>query len=54
MSKIAFMSMDVESYFDTICLKGKNIDRSPKYNCAADIQKYVHFLNKHKVGLTKK
>ena len=49
MKKIAFMSMDVESYFDTLCLKGKKIDRDPKYNCAQDIQKYVHFLNKHNI-----
>ena len=43
------MSMDVESYFDTLCLQNKNIDRDPKYNCAQDIQKYVHFLNKHNI-----
>ena len=49
MKKVAFMSMDVESYFDTLCLKGKKIDRDPKYNCASDIQKYVHFLNKHNI-----
>ena len=49
MPKVAFMSMDVESYFDTLCLKNKKIDRNPKYNCAIDIQKYVHFLNKHHI-----
>ena len=49
MKKAAFMSMDVESYFDTLCLKNKKIDRDPKYNCAIDVQRYVHFLNKHHI-----
>lgn len=49
MNKIAFMSMDVESYFDTSCLKDKNIDRSEKYNCAEEILTYANFLSSHSI-----
>ena len=49
MSKVAFMSMDVESYFDTSCLKNKKIDRDPKYNCAEEILTYANFLTKHHI-----
>ncbi len=49
MNKVAFMSMDVESYFDTSCLKNKKIDRSSKYNCAEEILNYVNFLNKYNI-----
>lgn len=45
--KVAFMTMDVESYFDTSCLKNKKIDRDPKYNCAPEILKYADFLTSH-------
>ena len=34
MNKLAFLTMDVESYFDTSCLKNTDIDRDQKYNCA--------------------
>ena len=49
MPKYAFMSMDVESYFDTLCLKNKKIDRDPKYNCAEEILTYANFLTKHHI-----
>ena len=49
MNKVAFMSMDVESYFDTSCLKNKKIDRDPKYNCAEEVLTYANFLSKHNI-----
>ncbi len=48
MDKVAFMSMDVESFYDTSCVKNK-IPYDPKYNCAIDVQRYVHFLDKHNI-----
>lgn len=49
MDKIAFFTMDVESYFDTSCVKNKNIDKDQKYNCAEDILKYASFLSSHNI-----
>lgn len=47
MEKVAFFSMDVESYFDTSCVRKSGMSVDQKYNCAEDIQKYVHFLDKY-------
>lgn len=48
MNKVAFMSMDVESYFDTSCVKDK-IPVDPKFNCAVDVSRYVDFLDAHNI-----
>lgn len=49
MNKVAFFTMDVESYFDTSCLKNKDIDRDPKYNCAEEILNYANLLSKYNI-----
>lgn len=49
MNKLAFLTMDVESYFDTSCLKNKKIEIDQKYNCAEEILNYANFLSKHNI-----
>ena len=49
MNKLAFLTMDVESYFDTSCLKDTDIDRDQKYNCAEEVLNYANFLSKHNI-----
>lgn len=49
MNKLAFLTMDVESYFDTSCLKNTDIDRDQKYNCAEEVLTYAKFLAKNNI-----
>ena len=49
MEKTAFFSMDVESFYDTGCVKGKKVVVDQKYNCAKEIRKFVDFLDKHHI-----
>ena len=52
MDKVAFASMDVESFYDTGCVKGKKVVVDQKYNCAKEISKYVEFLGKYGIKST--
>ena len=52
MDKIAFVSMDVESFYDTGCVKGKKVVVDQKYNCAKEIEKYCKFLGKYGIKAT--
>ena len=47
MNKVAFVSMDVESFYDTGCVKGKKVVVDSKYSCAKEIAKFVDFLEKY-------
>lgn len=49
MDKLAFFTMDVESYFDTSCLKNADIDIDQKYNCAIEILTYAKLLTKYNI-----
>ena len=49
MNKLAFLTMDVESYFDTSCLKDTDIDRDQKYNCAEEVLTYAKFLSERNI-----
>ena len=49
MNKLAFLTMDVESYFDTSCLKNTDIDRDQKYNCAEEVLTFAKFLSKNDI-----
>ena len=46
MNKVAFITMDVESFYDTTCLKKKNITPDEKFDCAEEVKKFLDFLNK--------
>ena len=50
--KVAFVSMDVESFYDTGCVKGKKVVVDEKYNCAKEIKKFVDFLENYHIKAT--
>ena len=52
MDKVAFISMDVESFYDTGCVKGKKVVVDEKFNCAKEIRKFVNFLGKYGIKAT--
>ena len=52
MDKVAFISMDVESFYDTGCVKGKKVVVDEKFNCAKEIHKFVDFLSKYAIKAT--
>lgn len=52
MNKVAFASMDVESFYDTGCVKGKKVVVDSKYSCAKEIKRFVDFLDKHNIKAT--
>ena len=49
MDKAAFLTMDVESYFDTTCIQDSGIPVNSKYNCKEEISTFINFLNKHHI-----
>lgn len=52
MDKVAFVSMDVESFYDTGCVKGKKVVVDEKFNCAKEIVKFSEFLGKYGIKAT--
>ena len=46
MNKVCFLTMDVESYYDTTCLKENNIPPVEEFCCASQVDEYLSFLNK--------
>ena len=52
LDKVAFVSMDVESFYDTGCVKGKKVTVDSKYNCAKEIAKFSKFLCKYGIKAT--
>lgn len=49
MDKVAFLTMDVESYFDTTCIQNKGLNIDPRYSCAQEVKTFLDFLNKHHI-----
>ena len=47
--KVAFMTMDVESFYDIECFKGKNVDYNKEYSCEEAMIDYVHLLDKYNI-----
>lgn len=52
MNKSAFITMDVESFFDTSCIKKHGINPDEKYDCAEEIDKFIDFLNAQNIKAT--
>ena len=52
MKKQAFMTMDVESYYDTMCLKNTDIVVDDKFSCADQIDRYLDLLEKENIKAT--
>ena len=49
MDKVAFLSMDVESYFDTSSIRRLNFEKDSKYSCAEEILTFVNLLDKYQI-----
>ena len=41
MDKVAFLSMDVESYFDTSSIRELEFEKDSRYNCASEILTFL-------------
>lgn len=52
MAKVAFMTMDVESYYDTMCLKGTDVVVDDRFSCAEQIDRYLSLLDKYNIKAT--
>ena len=52
MSKTAFITMDVESYYDTMCLKNSDVLVDQQFNCASEITRFLSFLYKEGIKAT--
>ena len=44
MAKIAFLTMDAESFFDTSCIKKLNVVPDERYNCAEQIKVFADMM----------
>ena len=51
-NKIAFMTMDVESYYDTMCLKNTDIVVDDRYSCADQIDRFLKVLDQEGIKAT--
>lgn len=52
MNKVAFITMDVESYYDTIILQDRRIEVDNQYNCAKEVKKFLDYLNEENIKAT--
>lgn len=52
MSKVAFFTMDTESYYDTSCIKKRYLPEDSDFNCAIDVKRYVDFLQENSIKST--
>lgn len=50
--KVAFFTMDVESFYDTSCIRAKNISSDERYDCAICVKQFLNFLNQRKIKAT--
>lgn len=49
MSKIAFLTMDVESFFDTSCIKKLNVVPDARFDCAEQIKVFADVLKEREI-----
>lgn len=52
MNKYAFISMDVESFYDTSCIKKRNIASIDEYDCSNMVKEFINFLNERNIKAT--
>ena len=52
MKKYAFMTMDVESYYDTMCLKGTDVVVDDRFSCADQIDRFLNVLEEEQIKAT--
>ena len=49
MSKVAFMTMDVESMYDAVCIKRYGIEYNSRYSCEEAINDYLNLLDEFNI-----
>lgn len=47
MEKLAFITMDVESYYDTECLKKKGVPYDGEYCCADSVSTFINLVERY-------
>lgn len=52
MSKKAFITMDMESFFDSGCMRRHNIASDEEFDCANEVKRFIEFLDKQKIKST--
>ena len=52
MSKTAFITMDMESFFDSGCMKRNHISPDEKYDCAPEVERFLEYLDSINVKAT--
>ena len=52
MNKVAFFTMDVESLYDTSCLRKRNIKSLDGFDCEKEVARYLDFLDENNIKAT--
>lgn len=52
MNKVAFMTMDVESFYDTSCIQRSKMEIDEQYDCASEIERFINFLDERNIKAT--
>ena len=52
MSKNAFITMDMESFFDSGCMKRNNISPDEEFDCAQEVERFINYLDSKNIKAT--
>ena len=52
MSKTAFVTMDMESLYDSGCMRRHHIASNEEFDCAEDVEKFIKYLDSQNVKAT--
>ena len=52
MSKNAFITMDMESFFDSGCMKRNNISPGEEFDCAQEVERFINYLDSKNIKAT--
>ena len=52
MNKIAFITMDMESFFDSGCMKRNNISPDEEFDCAQEVERFIDYLDSINIKAT--
>ena len=44
MNKYAFITMDVESFFDTYCMNKRGIEKDESFDCSKEVERFIDYL----------
>ena len=51
-NKVAFITMDVESFYDSFCMQKKKIEPEKEFDCASNISSFLSYLNEENIKAT--